>query len=147
MKALAVALAFLLAQTTYAQSDQAPVKKANVIFLNTSLPDEELYKKVGAYLLSAGYSLDRSDATLRSITTAKRKCPGANCQYVIYASTNEGKIRLSGGFLVPGIDSDLGAIENRGQKTSPFMVSFNALNKVALDLQSDTGGQLQYGIQ
>ncbi|RCR68308.1 hypothetical protein [Larkinella punicea] len=147
MKALVIALVCILTHQTYAQSNSTPIKKANVILLNTSLPDEELYKKVGAYLLSAGYSLDRSDATLRSITTAKRKCPGANCQYVIYASTNEGKIRLSGGFIVPGIDSDLWPIENRGQKTSPFMVSFNALNKVALDLQSDTSGQLHYAVQ
>lgn len=146
MKPLLLALCCCLSHFAISQSDTIPPKKANTIILTTSMPDEDLYKRVGAYLLNAGYAVDRSDATLRSITTARRKMKGVNCALVVFASVNGGKVRLSGDFATEGLGGTL-PVENRGANKSPAKVSFDALNKVATDLKAETSGQIQYLIQ
>lgn len=94
----------LLASTSIllAQSQTEPFKKANTILIETNLAGIDAYTLWGKHLGQNGFSIDKSDPTFNTLTTATKDTKKFNVEYyLICAVTDSGVIKIKIKWRIP----------------------------------------------
>jgi hypothetical protein len=124
-------------------------KKANLIQISDTIPEEAMYKKFYSILLEKGYMVDNADKDMLTLSTSFKEIK--YCKTQIMGYIKDKTLYLSGNINMPGLDlskpsgvSDFTSkIDYRGSKGSAPYNAWNELNGIALSY----GGKITYQIK
>lgn len=121
MKILFVLLVAVLPITGFCQFEGKQVIKINGLGL------DQLVKG----LLDAGYSIEKSEASLSVIVTHIKQSPATGIGTLIKAKLQGGNVLLSGQYSEPGKTAETCPITDSGSPGSPCMTSWKLMQDLA----------------
>ena len=107
--------------TGFCQSDARQVIKVAGISL----------QQVIRGFLDAGYSIEKSEASMSIIITHLKETKKANVATLLKAKIQDGNLLLSGEYIVPGKDENHSPIKDDGVPGSPCRESWEAMHDFA----------------